>query len=245
MKHLTLWTISSFLKHFTSLDSEIPLFAWNSPFIPLCLLCVFLLLCLNLKCWCPMGVYPGPFARLSSISLTSTTTCFPGPYHFWLIVQSHGQVYSSYSFGSIWKVLMIIIKSKSASHLNDLSKTPQEPQTQQVQNCTHHLSPKSTLVSSSPYFNEATHIQPIIASLSCSTFLISYTPRLQWTSNNSLFSSLFSGHSSHLIYALKWKNVAWFSGCTVNWAESEGTGELSRPCSWDVRLLPFPEARHG
>ena len=60
-----------------------------------------------------------------------------------------------------------------------------------------------------------------------------------------LFSSLFSGHSSHLIYALKWKKVAWFSGCTVNWAESEGRGELSRPCSWDVRLLLFPEAKHG
>ena len=136
-------------------------FAWHFPFTTLGLLGVFLVLCLNLKCWCPVGVCPGPFALLSSISLTSTTTCFPGPYHFWLKVQSHGQVYSSYSLGSIWKVLMVIIKSKSASHLNDLNKTPQEPQTQQMQNWTHHLSPKSTLVSYSLYFNEATSVHQL------------------------------------------------------------------------------------
>ena len=244
MKHLTLWTISSFLKHFTSLDSEIPLFAWQFPLTALRLLCVFLLVCLNLKCWCPVGVYPGPFARLSSISLTSATTCFPGPYHFWLKVQSHGQVYSSYSLASIWKVLMIIIKSRSASHLNDLSKTPQEPQTQQVQNCTHHLSlsllwsPLLPILMKLPTFSQL--------SLLCLAVLFSLATLQDYSGQAIiLFSSLFSWHSSHLIHALKWKKVAWFSGCTVNWAESEGRGELSRPCSWNVRLLPFPEARHG
>lgn len=58
LKHLTLWTVFSFLKHFTSLDSEIPLFPRHLSIFP----CVFLFLSLNLKCWCPLGIYPGSFS---------------------------------------------------------------------------------------------------------------------------------------------------------------------------------------
>ena len=91
------------------------------------------------------------------------------------------------------------------------------------------LSPIVPILTKLPTFNQL--------SLLCLAVLFSLATIQDYSGQTiiHLFSSLFSGHSSHLIYVLKWKKVAWFSGCMVNWTESKGWGELSWPCSWDVR----------